>query len=142
MFRKSLGLAVFAVFALPLAALAQEAGDGDASPRSTLVISSWKCDIGHIGDIVAAVDSISRPVYMAMKEEGLVISWGTYFHDWADEWNVNFYTVTEDKAAFFAAQAEAGRRIEAIVGPDAPSPVADYCTSHKDGIFVLGPRTQ
>ena len=64
----------------------------NASTGSTLVIESFKCDWRHYEDINAAMDSINLPVYQAMVNEGLVISWGMYWHDWADEWNFHTYT--------------------------------------------------
>ena len=145
MFRRTLSLALLAAFVLPASALAQD-GDDDAdgmdsaSPSPTLVISSWKCDFRKLGEINAAMDSVALPVYQAMVDEGLVQAWGIFYHDWADEWNLNFYTVTKDKPSFFAAWTEAGRRIGEIVG-DSPNPVLEYCTEHKDGIYTLGPQT-
>ena len=143
MFKRSLALVLLAVFALPLAALAQEeAEEVDRLPNNTLVISSWACDISHLGEIADQYRERVLPVYTEMQEEGLVLGWGTFFHDWADEWNFNIYTVTTDKAAFFAAVTEAGSRISANLEDDAPNALLEYCKSHKDGIYVLGPRTE
>ncbi len=143
MFRKLLSLVVLAVFALPLTAVAQEEeAEAEGLPNYTLVISSWACDISHLGEVAEQYRDTVLPVYTEMVEEGLVLNWGTYFHDWADEWNFNIYTVTTDKEAFFAAVTEAGSRINANTEDDAPNALLDYCKSHKDGIYVLGPRTQ
>ncbi len=156
MFHRTMSLAFLTVFLLPVTTLAQD-DDADAtdnaSPGPTLVIESFKCDWRRYEDINAAMDSINLPVYQAMVNEGLVISWGTYWHDWADEWNFNIYTVAEDKPTFFEAWAEAGRRIGEIVrddgtGDDQPLTVeadwvlGEYCTDHKDGIYTLGAQTK
>jgi len=120
----------------------------NASPGSTLVIESFKCDWRHYEDINAGMESINLPVYQAMVDEGLIISWGMYWHDWADEWNFHIYTVAKDKSSFFEAFAEATRRIGEIVGDDgtlteeADWVLGDYCTEHKDGIYTLGAQTK
>jgi hypothetical protein len=144
-------LAFLTVFLLPATTLAQDDdvdATDNASPGSTLVIESFKCDWRHYEDINAGMKSINLPVYQAMVNEGLIISWGMYWHDWADEWNFHIYTVAEDKPSFFEAFAEATRRIGEIVGDDqslteeADWVLGDYCTEHKDGIYTLGAQTK
>lgn len=156
MFYRTLSLAFLTVFLLPATTLAQDDdvdATDNASPGPTLVIESFKCDWRHYEDINTAIEAINLPVYQAMVDEGLVISWGTYWHEWADEWNFHIYTVAEDKQSFFEAFGEAGRRIGEIVGDDgtwddqplveeADWILGEYCTEHKDGIYILHAQTK
>lgn len=153
---RTLSLAFLTVFLLPATTLAQDddvAPMDNASPGQTLVIESFKCDWRSYADINAGIEAINLPVYQALVDEGLIISWGTYWHEWADEWNFHIYTVAEDKASFFEAFAEAGRRIGEIVedegtwddqqlSMEADWIVGEYCTEHKDGIYLLGAQTK
>lgn len=151
----TLSLAAVIVLLLPTTTLAQDGGAvamGNASPGQTLVIESFKCDWRSYEDINSGIEAINLPVYQALVDEGVIISWGTYWHEWADEWNFHIYTVAEDKASFFEAFAEAGRRIGEIVeeegtwddqqlSMEADWIVGEYCTEHKDGIYLLGAQT-
>lgn len=140
MLRKILTLALAGLIALPAGALAQDEED-DGMTTPTLVLTNFQCDWAGVGEIMASLDSISKPVYQGLVDEGKLMSWGTYIHAWADEYNVNFYTVAESIPAFLAAWEEAGERIAAIVGEDAENPMDKYCSGHKDAFYVLGPRT-
>lgn len=125
---------VMCVILIPGQASAQQA-DG---PR-TLVISSWICPQAAIAQIAAAYDSITRPVEDELVREGRLAGAGLFFHDWADEWNVNHYRSAATRAAAFEATEEVNRRV-AQRHPGAPNHYA-ACTAHKDNIYAWGPRT-
>jgi hypothetical protein len=74
--------------------------------------------------------------------EGKLVGAGLFFHQWADEWNVNYFRTGHDLNEMLEAVAEVGRRI-AERNPelaDGPGPFA-VCTAHKDGIYGFGPGT-
>ncbi|MFQ5747498.1 MAG: hypothetical protein ACE5HF_09820 [Gemmatimonadota bacterium] len=140
MLRKVLALALAGLIALPVGALAQEDEDEEVA-NPTLVLTNFQCDWAGVGEIVAELDSISKPVYQALVDEGKLLSWGTYIHAWADEYNVNFYSVATDIPSFLAAWQEGNERIAASVGEEFESALNRYCGGHKDAFYVLGPRT-
>lgn len=139
--RRTVGLAVAgllaAILALPAPTLAQEAEEGP----QTLVVSQWKCDSQHIGEIMAGADSVALPVWEEVVDEGLLESVGTFTHEWGDSWNVNIYYVAADKEAFFDAYDEINERISERAPEDEEGPLAKYCTEHRDNIYRLGPNT-
>ncbi len=123
---------------LPVCAIAQEAED-DPLPRA-LFISQWICPQSAIGDIMQAYDSLTVPVEQELVNEGQLFGSGMFFHQWGDEWNVNWYRIGQDNAAVFDALPEVGRRVNER-HPDAPN-FLDDCTAHRDNIYFWGPRTQ
>ncbi|MCH8123856.1 MAG: hypothetical protein IH853_12135 [Bacteroidetes bacterium] len=128
-YRPILFLALACLLA-PTLSLAQE-----SEPRPTVALSSWKCDWTKLGTIAQLSDSLWVPIEQELVNEGKLTNYGMLIHDWADEWNVVFYRTAVDKTAFFEARAEFGRRFTER-HPDAPS-LTDYCTEHKDNIYVL-----
>ena len=135
----ALGLTVALILTLPAGVLAQEEA-GEQAPE-TLVVSQWKCDYSHIGDIRAENDSLAFPIWQDLVDEGMIESVGTFYHEWGDAWNYNTYYVAEDKEAFFAAWDEFVQRIEQQVGEEDEPAVFEYCTEHKDNIYTLGQST-
>ncbi len=104
----------------------------DAPP--TAGVTYHKCT--RVGQLAQVVDSLVTPIAQELVSEGKLMSFGMLAHDWGDEWNVVFYYTAENKAAFFEAWAEMGRR---YIGrhPDAPL-LSDFCTGeHKDNIYTL-----
>jgi hypothetical protein len=132
------GLIVLALcLAAPYSAAAQE-GEEQEPPRG-LFISSWICPQSVVGDIAQAYDSITRPIEEELVAEGKMVGAGLYFHNWADEWNVNYYRLGQDRTSLFEAIEEVGRRTQER-HPDASNPF-ESCSAHKDGIYFWGPRT-
>lgn len=139
MIRKTVCLALAGAILIPGVAIAQ---DGDDAPTPTLMVSQWQCPLPSLTDIISEAQEFSLPVYQAMVDEGLVLSWGVFIHDWADEWNVGFWTTTTDREAFFAAWTEAGQRTQAARGEDAePNPLVTNCTAHKDNMYFVAMQT-
>jgi hypothetical protein len=122
---------------VPCSATAQEA-EGQEPPRG-LFISSWICPQSALGDIAQAYDSIARPIEEELVAEGKMVGAGLFFHNWGDEWNVNYYRLGQDRTSLFEAIEEVGRRIQER-HPDAPN-LFEVCSAHKDNIYFWGPRT-
>lgn len=120
--------------AIPGDLAAQEMEEG---PPSTLVVSQWKCDWDQLGHIAATTDSVLRPIWQELVDEGQLQSAGMFNHEWGDEWNVGFYYVADDKQTFFGAWDEFMRRMQEG-HPDLPS-LTEYCGEHRDNIYMLGP---
>ena len=85
-------------------------------------------------------DSLMVPIEQELVNEGLLFGSGMFFHQWGDEWNVNWYRLGIDRSAVFDAIEEVGRRFEERHGEVENPPLAS-CSAHKDNIYWWGPRT-
>jgi hypothetical protein len=134
-----LALAFLSALALPHSALAQ---DEEPDPP-VLRLSFFMCDLsGGNGDaITEEIETRQMPIWNALVDEGMVTEYGFFFHWWADEWNVGIYTIAPTLQAIIDASDEAGNRLEAQYGEDAPDPMGEACPHHRDGFYTLGPST-
>ncbi|MDH3456666.1 MAG: hypothetical protein OER90_07455 [Gemmatimonadota bacterium] len=132
--RRLMLLAIAVAVLLPTQALAQD----DELARG-MFFSHWQCPPALVGDIAAAYDSLIRPIEQELVNEGLMYGAGMFFHQWGDEYNVNWYRLGQDRDQVFDAIDEIGRRMEQR-HPDAPNQFEE-CTAHKDNIYWWGPRT-
>lgn len=134
-----LAFVALAALALPGAAVAQE----EEPDPPVLRLSFFMCDLsGGNGDaITEEIETRQMPIWNALTSEGMVESYGYFFHWWADEWNVGIYTIAPTLQAIIDASDEAGNRLEAQYGEDAPSAIADHCPQHRDGFYTMGPST-
>lgn len=142
--RVAVALAVVGLLAFPLAgpsvAEAQEQMDEEAP--QTLVVSQYKCDLTHIGEIMAAMDSVARPVWQEVVDEGLLESVGTFAHVWGDEWNFSVYYIASDLESFFPAHEELIDRLGDVAPPSEEDPLFVHCDEHRDNIYQFGPSTE
>jgi hypothetical protein len=130
-----LGLVVAVAIALPSALAAQ---DDEAPP--TLRLSFYQCDLNEIGPTMEQIESIEVPIWNELVAEGMVMSYGTFVHAWADEWNVGIYTVAESPEAIISATAAFGEAMQER-HPDADAGLNQVCPAHRDGFYTLGPST-
>jgi len=132
---------VLAALALPGVAVAQQPGEQEEDPP-VLRVSFFMCDLGSgAGDAIEEeFQTRDVPVWKELVAEGMVQDWGTFFHWWADEWNVGIYTIAESIQAIVDASDEAGNRLEDRFGED-PTRFEQACPYHRDGFYTLGPST-
>lgn len=132
-------LAALAALAVPASVAAQEA---EPDPP-VLRLSFFMCDLsGGNGDAInEEIETRQMPIWNALVDEGMVESYGYFFHWWADEWNVGIYTIAPTIQAIIDASDEAGERLTAQYGENAPSAMGDACPHHRDGFYTIGPNT-
>lgn len=128
-------LGLLVTLAVPAGLTAQ---DDEAPP--TLRLSFYKCDLGQLEATMEQINGVEIPIWEELVEEGMVDSYGHFFHAWADEYNVGIYTVAENIEAVLAATVEFGNRMQER-HPDADAGLNQVCPSHRDGFYVMGPRT-
>ena len=116
-----------------LLAPATEAQDDPSGQAVALLM--WKCNFAEMNNIVQVSDSLTVPIAQELVDEGKLIYYQMLTHDWADEWNVVLYYRAENKAALFEAWAEVGSRLRER-HPDRVRLFRDFCTEHKDNIYV------
>lgn len=105
-------------------------------------ISFFMCDLSDgAGEAIAQeFETRDIPIWNELVAEGRVQEWGTFFHSWADEWNVGIYTIAESIQAIVDASDEAGNRLEQRFG-DATTRIEQACPHHRDGFYTAGPST-
>jgi len=103
---------------------------------SWLVVSQNMVPMGKVGIVNQVLDSVFAPILNELVDEGMLAGWGQFNHAWGDEWNVNFWYVTENQSAFIAFWDEyvkrAGER-----HPGAFGEVVQYFQAHKDNMYVI-----
>jgi len=134
MLRRLMMFALAAVFMWPGAGVAQE----EEMPPM-LMISSWKCDFGSVGAINQDWETGGVASANAAIAAGHWSSAGVYYHDWADEWNVNFWAVGPNEAHLIEGQDVSNAAYEAANGDGLN--LWDHCSEHKDGFYQLIPGT-
>lgn len=139
MLRRLMMFAVAAAFMWPGAGFAQEEMAEEA-PLPMLMISSWKCDFGDVGAIGADWEAGGVAAANAAIAAGHWASAGVFYHDWADEWNVNFWAVGENEAHLIEGQDVSNAAYEAA-NPDGGLNLWDHCSEHKDGFYQLAKST-
>ena len=136
MLRRFVMFTVAAAFIWPGAVVAQDMED--ASPPM-LMISSWKCDFGSMGTLGEDWDERGMPAAQAAVDGGSWMAAGVFYHDWADEWNVNYWATGKDIPALLEGQEASNDAYEAAYG-DGTNPW-DHCSEHKDGFYQLANGT-
>lgn len=132
-------LTALAALVVPSLALAQE----EEPDPPVLRLSFFMCDLSEgKGDAIQEeIETQDMPIWNALVDEGMVESYGYFFHWWADEWNVGLYTIAPTIQAILDANEEATERLEAKYGENAPSVMATACPHHRDGFYTMGPST-
>jgi len=132
-------LAAAFIWIWPSAGVAQEAESMEDEGPPMLMISSWKCDFGNMGDVSDEWNTYGINAANAAVDSGNWWEAGVFYHEWADEWNVNYWAVGKDIPALLAGQ-EAANAVYDEQYPDAPN-LWDLCAEHKDGFYQLGMGT-
>ncbi len=102
----------------------------------TLVFSQNMVAMKDMGKVNKIIDSLTKPIWEEIMNEGMIYGWGQLNHEWGDEWNCNFYYVTKDKEAFFAAWDEFVNRM-GTRHPDAWRELIPAFQAHKDNIYYF-----
>jgi len=124
-------LCLLLAFVAPSMAQAQEDG-----PAPMLVMSQFQCDWNRLGDIGQQLQ-LNVPIWEEMVAEGSLGSAGSFFHQWADEWNVTTYMIGDGIESLVAANDEANSRFTER-HPDATA-FAEACPRHRDNFYQFGP---
>ena len=134
-----LALVAIAALAVPGTVLAQVAEEDP----TVLRLSFFMCNFsGGNGDAIEQeIESRDMPIWNALVDEGMIQSYGYFYHWWADEWNLGIYTIAPTLQAILDANAEATERFEAQYGENVPSAIGTACPHHRDGFYTLGPST-
>ena len=102
--------------------------------RSFVMLNQNQCD--DMAGVLDIVRTTTGPVLDELKEEGLIDNWGLLTHAWGDEWNFNWFMVTENHAGFLTAWSELISRVNER-DPDWFEKFDPMCREHKDNLYTL-----
>jgi len=101
-----------------------------------LVFSQNMVDIVSVSKMNKLTDSVTVPIMKELIDEGILLGWGQLNHAWGDEWNVNFYYITENQTAFVEFWEEFIKRIRERY-PAAWNEWAPILKAHKDNMYFV-----
>lgn len=124
--------------ALAAVLLAAPAVAQDGPP--SVLLSSWKCDMSAMGDILDMTRDEILPIGQALKDEGVLLDLAVLAHNWGDEWNYVMVVVAPDAAATIAGADALGERYAAQSGR--LDEFLSHCGTHRDVIHRMAWFTQ
>ena len=101
-----------------------------------LVFSQNMVPMKYVSNVNKMSDSIFVPILKELANEGLLFSFGQLNHAWGDEWNVNFYYITQDQDSFNKFWKEYIKRIR-DKHPNSFQDIIKYFTAHKDNMYSI-----
>ncbi len=131
---KKLLVIIFALVFLFSNSFAQEE---EKKPKpGWVVISQNMVALQDVAKVNKLTDSITVPIMKELIDEGKLLGWGQLNHAWGDEWNVNFYYVTESQKAFLEFWSEFIKRINER-HPGSYQEWAPLIKAHKDNMYFI-----
>ncbi len=100
-----------------------------------LVFSQNMVNGVNMDKVNALTDSI-MPIMKELIDEGKLLGWGQLDHAWGDEWNVNFYYITESHTAFIEFWNEFIKRASER-HPGLYKEWAPLIKAHKDNMYSV-----
>ena len=130
-------LTVFVAMALLIAtdsAIAQEAQK--TLKPGFFVFSQNKVSDENTAKLNAFMDSLAAPILNELMKEGKLLGWGQLMHGWGDEWNYNWYFVTENHGTFLTFWSEYVNRLNKRF-PNWFDKIRGLLTEHKDNMYSI-----
>lgn len=128
---------LFVVLALIVASNSVIAQDTKSPPKpGWFVLHQNKVLMENTAKLNALQDSLFTPILNELVDEGKLIGWGQLMHGWGDEWNYNFYFITENHRAFLDFWSEYIKRVNNR-HPGWFKQIAPLFTDHKDSMYSI-----
>ena len=90
----------------------------------------------NVAKLNALQDSLFAPILNELVKEGKLLGWGQLMHAWGDEWNYNFYFITENHRGFLDFWSEYVNRLNKRF-PGWFDKLAPLFTDHKDNMYSI-----
>ncbi len=128
----------FQLFAITLVAflVIGENNFAQSDDQPLLIVSSNMVSMGDVGKVNKMADSIFVPILKELVDEGMLYSFGSFNHNWGDEWNVNYWYTAKDMASFELFWDTYVSRVSER-HPNAFGSVTKYFQAHKDNIYTI-----
>jgi hypothetical protein len=101
-----------------------------------LIVSFNMVPLADVGKVNKIGDSIFVPVLKELVDEGMILSFGSFSHNWGDEWNVNYWYTAKDMASFDKFWDEYVARV-GKKHPGSFAAITQYFQAHKDNIYTI-----
>lgn len=125
------------IFAILLFAFLFMNGKSLSQDENPLLIVSFNMvSMSDVGKVNKMGDSLFVPVLKELVDEGMLYSFGSFNHNWGDEWNVNYWYTAKDMASFEKFWDEYVKRVSTR-HPNAWSSMVKYFHAHKDNIYYI-----
>jgi hypothetical protein len=108
-----------------------------SSAAQVLVTASYKCRNDKVPALRAFNDTAFVATAQELVNEGRLLSAGTAYHLWGDEWNVVYWYTADDIPGYLAALSELLSRVGQRYSEGAVER-ASWCTEHRDNIYDSG----
>lgn len=132
-------IAMFAALLLVPEAHAQEEPQEEAedTPSTQFVMFNQnKCPGENMERVMELVESNAAPILRELEEEGEIATWGILRHAWGDEYNFNWYIITDSHRDFVDAWELFVERSQER-HPEAVEELRELCDDHKDNLYTL-----
>ena len=133
--KRVVGLILVLMFLFGLTNVVAQETDEGPKP-GWLVFSQNMVEGMNVGKVNAQIDSITVPIMNELVDEGKLLGWGQLNHAWGDEWNVNFYYITESQSAFIEFWEEFIKRLSER-HPGSYEVWAPLIKAHKDNMYSV-----
>ena len=101
-----------------------------------MMLNQQQCPENNMGAIMDIVESVLAPSLSELEEEGSIDDWGVLTHAWGDEYNFNFYMVTQNERAFLDAWDSLITKSNEA-DPEWYDKLTPLCVAHKDNMYTL-----
>ena len=99
-------------------------------------MQQFKLVFGQGAKFNSLSDSVFVPILDELVKEGKLIGWGQLTHAWGDEWDNNFYFVTESHRAFLDFWEEYVSRLTKRF-PGSFTALSATIEGHKDNLYTI-----
>lgn len=126
------------IFAIILVAFLflSESNFAQNNEQPLLIVSFNMVSMADVGKVNQMADSIFVPILKELVDEGMLYSFGSFNHNWGDEWNVNYWYTAKDMASFDKFWDEYVSRVSTS-HPGAWATMVKYFQAHKDNIYTI-----
>lgn len=112
----------------------------DMEDMNTVVMNSWMCDYGALGELQEKAASLWVPAMQEVQDGGKWVYSQVLVHDWGDEWNLIFYTRAADIPTFLDGWSEYVSLLNQR-DPDGFEWFTERCHEHKDNFYRSAAQT-
>lgn len=124
------------LFALTLLVVSNPVVAQDAEKPGWFVLQQNKVLMKDMPKVNALQDSLFTPILNELVAEGKLKGWGQLTHAWGDDWNYNFYFVTDNHQAFIDFWKEYFSRVNKRF-PRWYNEVTPLFIAHKDNMYHI-----
>jgi hypothetical protein len=129
---------IYQLFAIIIVAFLFLSGNSFAQSdeQPLLIVSFNMVAMSDVGTVNKMGDSLFVPILKELVDEGMLYSFGSFNHNWGDEWNVNYWYTAKDMASFDLFWDEYVSRVSER-HPDAWGKIVNHFQAHKDNIYTI-----